>query len=399
MTLNQPDFATPSHAITVNGTVSVAIGVLLVALIVVVFALALALWRATRERRESARQNHTLHDELAEIRGQLRSLAQMAAQRDSHITQTLDRRLDQVSSRLGQNLSESAAKTGESLGKLNERLAVIDAAQSNIAELTTRMVGLQNVLANKQARGAFGQARMEAIIRDGLPASAYSFQDGLSNNTRPDCVIHLPETPLKLVIDAKFPLEAFNALKAAHSDAESHAGAKRLRRDVGVHIKDVARKYLISGETHDTAILFVPSEAVYAELYENFEDLIQKAYRAGVIFASPNILMLVVQMVMAMFRDTRMREQAGVIKSEVGLILRDVARLDGRIGDLQRHFAQASQDIEKIVISSGKIAKRGARIELVEFENDRDLADPDKGAPQPPHVAEGAPRHEHITSS
>jgi DNA recombination protein RmuC len=229
------------------------------------------------------------------------------------------------------------------------------------------MVSLKDILANKQTRGAFGQARMEAIIRDGLHQGAYSFQITLSNGTRPDCAVKLPESELHLVIDAKFPLEAYNLLKAAKSDGDVRLGEQRLRSDVLKHVKDIAQKYLIAGETHETAIMFVPSESIYAELYERFEDVIQKSHRQRVIIASPNILMLLVQTMQAIFKDARMREQAGQIKIEVVKLMEDVVRMRDRVLDLQKHFGLATQDVEKLLISSEKITKRGLRIEQVDL--------------------------------
>ena len=224
------------------------------------------------------------------------------------------------------------------------------------------MMGLKDILANKQTRGAFGQARMEAIIRDGLHQSAYGFQATLSNGMRPDCVVRLSGSELKIVIDAKFPLEAFNALKAARYEGETKAAEQRLRGDILRHVKDIAQKYLVAGETHETAIMFVPSESVYAEIYEKFEDVIQKAHRERVILASPNILMLLVQTMQAIFKDARMREQAGQIKVEVVRLMEDVTRMRDRVLDLQKHFGLAAQDVDRLVVSTDKIAKRGYRI-------------------------------------
>lgn len=351
-------------------TVSYAEALAGLAGLALVVALLLA-WRASSTKRammaEAERRTLALEMRLSEMSGQLRSFAEASASREGHLARRIDERLGQVSRDLGNNLVDNTRRTGESLRHLHERLAVIDSAQRNITELTSQMVGLQDILSNKQARGAFGQARMEAIIRDGLPMDAYAFQASLSNGSRPDCVIALPETELKLVVDAKFPLEAFNALKAARDEAGQRAAAQRLRQDVGRHIRDIAQKYLIAGETHDTAIMFVPSESIYADLYETFEDVIQRAHRARVIIASPNIMMLVVQTLQAVFKDTRMREQAGLIKAEVAHVLDDVQRLRERVLDLQRHFGQAAQDIDRIVVSSDKISRRGLRIEQVEL--------------------------------
>lgn len=307
--------------------------------------------------------------QLAEMAGHLRAMGEAAAAREAQLARTLDERLDQVSARLGHGLAESAEKTGISLQTLHERLAVIDSAQANITALSTEMVSLKNILSNKQSRGAFGQARMEAIIRDGLNQSAYAFQATLSNGSRPDCLIKLPESEQRLVIDAKFPLEAFNALREARGEGMVQQAEARVRADVLKHVKDISSKYLIPGETHETAILFVPSESIYADLYERFEDVIQKAHRERVIIASPNVLMLIVQTLQAIFKDARMREQASFIKKEVTMLLDDVGRMKERVLDLQRHFGQANEDVSKILISADKVSKRGHRIENLEIED------------------------------
>ena len=341
------------------------------ALLLLITAVILS-WRAQASRSAEAgaaqRRAAELEFRIAELSGALKSLVDQTQGSQMQLVSTLDERLDQVSERLGLNLIDQAERTGQSLKALHERLAVIDAAQKNIAALSGEMLSLKDILSNKQARGAYGQARMEAIIRDGLHGGAYAFQGTLSNGTRPDCLISLPDSKLKLVIDAKFPLEAFNALKASSGEADTRNAETRLRADVLKHVKDISEKYLLSGETHETAIMFVPSESVYAELYEKFEDVIQKAHRAHVIIASPNVLMLLVQTLQAIFKDARMREQAGLIKVEVTRLLEDVDRLKDRVGDLQKHFSLAAGDLEKLGVSAEKITRRGARIESLELE-------------------------------
>ena len=322
----------------------------------------IAAWRA------QARRASHLEYRLAEITGHLRGFAEQAQDSQAQLSRTVEARLDQVSHRLGLGLHDQAERTGQSLTKLYERLAVIDAAQKNLNALSTEMVSLKDILANKQARGAYGQGRMEAIVRDGLHGGAYVFQPALSNATRPDCLIKLPDSELRLVIDAKFPLEAFNALKQAKGDAQVKSAQARLRSDVLKHVKDISEKYLIAGETHETAIMFVPSESIYADLHEHFEDVIQKAHRSRVILASPNILMLLIQTMQAIFKDARMREQAGLIQVEVVRLLEDVGRLRERVGDLQKHFGAANADLDKLNVSADKIAKRGLRIESMDLE-------------------------------
>jgi DNA recombination protein RmuC len=336
-------------------------------LITLIFA-----WRAQAsgrgEAQEAMRRASELEFRLAEMSASLRAFTEQAQGAQHHLSRTLDERLDQVSERLGHGLSAQTEKTGQSLTQLYERLAVIDSAQKNLAALSTEMVSLKDILANKQARGAYGQARMEAIVRDGLHGTAYSFQTTLSNGTRPDCLVKLPDSELRLVIDAKFPLEAFNALKLAKADAALKQAETQVRADVLRHVKDISEKYLIAGETHETAIMFVPSESIYADLYEHFEDVIQKAHRARVIIASPNVLMLLIQTLQAVIKDAAMREQAGFIQTEVTKLLEDVGRLKERLSDLHKHFGAANADLEKLDVTADKIGKRGLRIESLEIE-------------------------------
>jgi DNA recombination protein RmuC len=264
-------------------------------------------------------------------------------------------------------MTEQTRSTHENLAKLQERLAVIDTAQNNIQSLAGQVVQLQAILANKQTRGAFGQSRMEAIIADGLPQGAYEFQATLSNGTRPDCLVRMPNNAPSLVIDAKFPLEAWNSMRETEQPEARKAAVAQFRRDMEVHIKDVSDKYLITGETQDTAFLFVPSESIFADIHEHFEALIQRAHRARIVIVSPSLLMLSIQVIQAILKDARMREQAHVIQGEVIRLMEDVSRLDERVRKLQTHFVQANKDIDDILVSSNKVTKRGAKIEALEF--------------------------------
>jgi DNA recombination protein RmuC len=295
-------------------------------------------------------------------------MAELAGQSQAELGRAIHERLDRVSQALGLNLEETTRKTTENLSKLNERLALIDTAQRNITELSTRVVSLQDILANKQQRGAFGQLRMETIIQDALPKETYSFQATLSNGKRPDCLIHLPGSPAGLAIDAKFPLESFEALRTAQDDAARKEAAARVRGDVARHIDDIAAKYALPGETQDTMLMFVPSESTYADLHEHFPDLLQRAHRSRVVIVSPNMLMLAVQTIQAIMKDVRMREQADIIQREVRVLLTDVGRLRERVLEFQRHFGLLGGDVEKIVTSTNKIASRGQKIEDLDFE-------------------------------
>ena len=298
----------------------------------------------------------------------------MSVTRQGDLARAVNERLDRVSQRLGTDLTETSRKTTESLSKLNERLAVIDTAQKNLTDLSTNMVSLQEILANKQARGAFGQMRMETIVKDGLPKGAYSFQPTLSNGKRPDCLLHMPNAGAGVVIDAKFPLEGFEAFRTARAPEEKKDAARRVRIDVTRHVDAMAERYFIAGETQDTAILFVPSEAIYADLAEHFSDLVQKAHRARIFICAPNMLMLAVQTMQAILKDVKMREQAHLIQREVAILMDDMGRLRERVLDLQRHFGQANGDIDKILTSSERIASRGRKIETLEFEGEAQAA-------------------------
>lgn len=321
-----------------------------------------------KRAREAQEQMAILLKTQSEMQGRMQTMAEIFGQRQAELNKSLSEQLNGMTANIGQTLQVQTKSTYENLNRLQERLAVIDAAQNNIQSLTGQVVQLQSILSNKQTRGTFGQGRMEAIIADALPTNAYVFQAVLSNGKRPDCLIHMPNKAPSLVVDAKFPLEAWNALRKAASEQERQEAERQFRTDMDVHIRDIAQKYLIPGETHDTAFLFVPSESIFATIYEDFEPLVQKANRAHVIIVSPSLLMLSVQVVQTIMKDARMREQAHLIQSEVAKLMEDFGRMDMRVRALQKHFHKAGEDIEGILISSSKIMKRANRIETVELK-------------------------------
>src|SRR6478752_5101370 len=343
----------PALALVI-GTI-VAIGVIVVIVIL--------LWPRKPPHDPAAEQR------MADLNARVQIMGELLAKAQSQLQQTVHERLDAVTARLGESMQNSTQHTAEHLQQLNARLAVIDHAQRNITDLASQVTSLQNVLSNKQTRGAFGQARMEMIIQDGLPRDCYEFQATLTNNARPDCVVHLPDGPF-LVIDAKFPREAVTAFREAKSEDDRKLATARVRSDIAKHVGDIASKYLIPGETQDMALMFVPSESIYAELYDGFDDIFQKAYRAKVIIVSPSLLMLAIQVIQQIRRDARMREAAGKILTEVGLLVGDVSRLRDRVENLDKHFGQANADIKQIVISADKVVSRGERIRDVEFADE-----------------------------
>jgi DNA recombination protein RmuC len=352
-----------------------ALGIASIVLLIVSVAAVIVAARARRIAAVAVVQRQgDLHGHIAELArsnaeltGRIRSMGELLGARQVDLARLVAERLDAVGARVGRGLEDQTRAAGESLGKLNERLAVIDAAQARLTGLTEEVIGLKDILANKQARGAFGQGRMEAIIRDALPAAAYVFQHTLSNRCRPDCVIRLPGDERLMVVDAKFPLESFVALRDAAGEEAQRQAQARVRADVGKHIRDMEERYFVAGETQDIAILFVPSESLYADLAEHFEDVIQRAHKGRILIVSPSLLVMAVQVMQAIVRDARVREQAHEIQVEVRRLVEDVVRLRDRVGKLAVHFGQAQEDLATITISADKIAKRGDRIENMDF--------------------------------
>lgn len=297
-----------------------------------------------------------------------------------------DQRLEALTKRLGDGMTQQTEKTGVTLKALHERLAVIDAAQKNISDLSTQMVGLQDILSNKQARGAFGEIQLNDLVSSILPPSAYAFQVTMSNGSRADCLLQLPNPPGPIVIDSKFPLESYHAIRNASNDAEISAAFKSFGSDILKHVNAIASKYIVPGETADSALMFLPSEAVYAELHASMPEVVEKSYRAKVWIVSPTTMMATLNTVRAVLKDVRMREQAGVIQGEVETMMEDVARLDDRVDKLQRHFGQAEEDVRQIRISADKVTKRGDRIGEVEMGDGAEAEEIEPVAPAQPRL-------------
>lgn len=321
----------------------------------------------------------------SELAGRLSQMAEYSKQQQDTISaaindqrlsilKIMDERLLQVTKNVSEGLQQNTTKTNETLTDLRERLAKIDVAQQKISALSEQVVSLQEVLSNKQARGAFGEIQLNDIVTSALPPSAYEFQVVLENQKRADCVLNLPNPPGMIVIDSKFPLESYHALRIAANDREKLEAERFFKASVLKHIKDISEKYIIAGQTAESALMFLPSEAIYAELHANFPDVVETSYRAKVWIVSPTTLMATLNTVRAILKDAKMREQAGVIQKEVGVLIDDIGRLDGRIESLSRHFKQANDDIDNIKISSGKIARRIQKIEDIQLGEDTTLS-------------------------
>jgi len=308
------------------------------------------------------------------LKAEQRALAERIHEREASLNKTL-----------AEGLQTTTKKTLESIGKVEVRLAVIDRAQANIADLSGQVVNLQNILSNKQARGAFGEIQLNDLVRQVLPPSAYRFQAQLGNGKRADCLLELPNPPGAIAIDAKFPLESYHALQAATDDVARKTAERAFRDAMQGHIKDISERYIFAGETADAALMFLPSEAVYAELHGNFPAVIDASYQARVFIVSPTTLWATLNTIRAILKDVRMKEQAGLIQKEVQALLGDVVRLDDRVGKLQRHFDQAGDDMRQIRISTDKVGKRAERIETVQLEDDVESEDSESPVAVPLH--------------
>jgi DNA recombination protein RmuC len=314
---------------------------------------------------------------MAQIAGRLDQMAQtQAAQQaaldarlqaqERNLARAVDDRLGDLGKRVSDRLQESTEKAGKSLSDLASRLAVIDAAQANIMELSSHVVGLQNILSNKQARGAFGEIQLNDLVREMLGPGSYEFQAKVGNG-KADCLLKLPNPPGSIAIDAKFPLESYRALRAAETEVERVAAARAFDQALRKHVRDIRDKYIIAGETAESALMFLPSEAVYAELYANFANVVEESFRARVWIVSPTTMMALLNTVRAVLRDVEMRKEAGLIKVEVDRMMDDVRRLGDRVKKLGQHFDQAREDVDQIRISTDGITRHGERIRAVDL--------------------------------
>ena len=310
----------------------------------------------------------SLSDGQQQLAGGLNHVSEAQAASQKHMLQLMEQRLAHVTEQMNLNLHGSAQRTARSLGELQQRLATIDKAQENITKLSGDVLSLQDILSNKQTRGAFGEIQLTDIVTKALPSDSYTLQATLSNGRRADCLIHLPNPPGPIVIDSKFPLEAYEALRRAQTQAELNEAARMLRQSVRTHIRAISEKYILEGETADGAILFLPSEAVYAELHANFPELVREGFSARVWIVSPTTCMATLNTMRAILKDARMREQAGAIRKELAALYGDVDRLGARVENLDRHFNQAARDISDIKISAEKAAKRAKRLDNFDFE-------------------------------
>ncbi len=323
---------------------------------------------AEQEMSLLVKQLQALSDGQERLSGGLHHVSEANAKAQTNMLALMEQRLAQVQQQLSENMHGSARRTAQSLGDLQQRLATIDKAQENITKLSGDVLSLQDILSNKQTRGAFGEIQLHDIVIKALPQDSFTMQATLSNGRRADCIIHLPNPPGPIAIDSKFPLEAYEAMRRASTEADLAEAARQFRTALRKHIKDISEKYIIEGETADGALMFLPSEAVYAEIHANFPDLVRESFAARVWIVSPTTCMATLNTMRAILKDARMRAQAGSIRRELGLLYQDVDRLGMRVENLDRHFGQAAKDLSEIKISSEKAGRRARRLDNFDFE-------------------------------
>ena len=368
------DFSNPVIQLAILGA-----GVLIILLLLMVRAAtksAKAIAPLAHHMSDLGQRVQALGDGQERLAGGLHHVSEAQAQAQANMLKLMEQRLAQVQQQMNENLHGTARRTAQSLGDLQQRLATIDKAQENITKLSGDVLSLQDILSNKQTRGAFGEIQLNDIVLNALPSDSYTLQATLSNGRRADCLIHLPNPPGPIVIESKFPLEGYEGLRNAGTDWDLSEARKALRTSVRKHIKDISEKYILEGETADGALMFLPSEAVYAELHANFSDVVQEGFTARVWIVSPTTCMATLNTMRAILKDARMREQTGAIRRELGLLFQDVERLGTRVENLDRHFEQAAKDLSEIKISADKAGRRARQLDNFDFEELASTSDP-----------------------
>ena len=292
----------------------------------------------------------------------------------AQLSSTIEERLGNFGSSIGNSISQQTQNTQKSLMEMHARLEVIDRAQENISSLSNQVSDLQNILSNKQLRGAFGEVQLENLVKDALPQNAYKFQFTLTSNSRVDCIVKMPDPPGSICIDSKFPLEDYKKLVSSQNDSDKKENLKLFHNAVQKHIKDIAEKYILPGETADSAIMFLPSESIYSEINIRFPKLVNESRNKKVYMAGPDNLMLLLHTVRAILRDASMSQTAGKIQIEVDKLINDLNLLSERIFKLDKHFDLARKDLDDIKISHRKIENRGEFITSIDVDNKKQIS-------------------------
>lgn len=328
-----------------------------------------------RQAQSMSKQHETLQSGMGEVRKQVaEALTQHAdnlGKRVEGLTTATDQRLKEISGQVEKRLSEGFEKTTETFNQVLTHLTRIDEAQKKITELSTNVVSLQEVLSDKRSRGAFGEVQLSALVRNVMPESGFSLQHTLSNGRRADCVLFLPDPTGNVAIDAKFPLESYQRMLDDELPESDRTQAQRqFRIDIRKHMEDIASRYIIPGETSDGAVMFIPAEAVFAEIHARFPDLVEEAFRKRVWLVSPTTMMAILTTARAVMKDAATREQVHIIQDHLRALSKDFGRFQTRMDNLARHIGQAHQDVSDVNISARKISNRFEKIEKVELDEE-----------------------------
>lgn len=314
--------------------------------------------------------NKGVTDNRQQVKEALADYAKELGTRVDQLTLTTETKLKEINHQVEKRLAEGFEKTNETFGDVIKRLALIDAAQKKITELSSNVVSLQEILNDKRSRGTFGEVQLASLIRNMIPEQHFSFQHLLSNNKRPDCMLFLPEPTGNIAIDAKFPLENYRLLMdSSVVESERLAVVKQFKLDIRKHIQDIAEKYIIADETADGAVMFIPAEAVFAEIHAHHSDLVEIAHQSKVWMVSPTTMMAILTTARAVLKDAATRKQVHEIQKHLRALAEDFERFQIRMDNLAKRIAQAHSDVEQVHISSRKISQRFGQIDRAEFDN------------------------------
>jgi DNA recombination protein RmuC len=316
----------------------------------------------------------TLHkgvqDSRMQVKEALADYAKELGTRVNELTKTTEEKLREINHQVEKRLSEGFEKTNETFGDVIKRLAFIDAAQKKITELSTNVVSLQELLNDKRSRGTFGEVQLSALIQNMIPEQHFSFQHQLSNNRRVDCMLFLPEPTGNIAVDSKFPLENYRLMiDSSRSEAEHTQAERQFKIDIRKHIQDIAEKYIVPGETADGAVMFIPAEAVFAEIHAHHSDLVEFAQNANVWLVSPTTMMAILTTARAVLKDAATRKQVHEIQKHLRFLGEDFERFQIRMDNLAKRIAQANADVEQVHISSRKISQRFGQIEKADLDD------------------------------
>ena len=308
-----------------------------------------------------------LKDGQLKLAGIIENLVNNQNLGNANILSNMEGRLSEVQKQIFDSLSGSASNTAKSLGALQERLIAIDKAQANLEKLSGNVLGLQDILSNKQTRGVFGEIQLKDIVSKALPPNSYAFQVLLKNGRRVDCMIYLPYPPGPIAIDSKFPLDAYENLGKFENEIEKNKAIQIFKKSIRFHINSISEKYIVEGETADGAIMFLPSEAIYAELHANFSDIIHEGFSKRVWIVSPTTCMATLNTIRGILKDATLKENSSKIRENLNLLFKDVSRLGNRIDNLDKHFNLASKDLEEVKVSAQKVTNRADKFEALDF--------------------------------